>query len=100
MSVYRGRPEVTGGQNDAIDPTETLAAPKGGNASAIRTCAENSLPRRDGAIQSAPQEKQSHDDRKNAEPKESRTRRLMVNVGYLQHKHYQENQRVRHPLKR
>ena len=32
------------------DPTETLAAPKGGNASAIRTCAENSLPRRDGAI--------------------------------------------------
>jgi hypothetical protein len=26
MSVYRGRPEVTGGQNDAIDPTETLAA--------------------------------------------------------------------------
>ena len=50
MSVYRGRPEVMGGQNDAIDPTETLAAPKGGNASAIRTCAENSLPRRDGAI--------------------------------------------------
>jgi hypothetical protein len=51
-------------------------------------------------FQSAPQEKQSHDDRKNAEPKESRTRRLMVNVGYLQHKRYQENQRVRHPLKR
>jgi hypothetical protein len=52
-------------------------------------------------FQSASQEKQSHDDRKNGEPKESRNRRLMVNVGYVQHKRYQkQNQRVRHPMKR
>src|SRR5438046_2011768 len=54
----------------------------------IQNCLRKATVMLDGItpLQSAPHDKQSHDDRKNGKPNERRNRRLMVNVGYAQHK--------------